>query len=317
MVCGLPPPFLFGQREIGVFRLLTAILRRDSPRTVPPLLRRLATLPREHRRLVESDQLLHELVVGEIGGQTRDPVVDQSQPAVVDDLRTDVRHPSGTHRRHPVEQGGAEGIAGRDHPRVRNAKPALRWLHAHRPHVAEREVDVEMEVRHAAAAEAMARRAVDVEIGTGTGLERLGCVAGIGQPRQAHRRPGPGHCRKGIFVDVRLDDHVLDQPGVTERLQLVHANAIHDDVAVELGHREGECGLGPGVVAPQALVAAEEPPRLRANAPRSCGIIDDERHLFAFGGHEIRIGARVVPGIRVAVPVAPVEVQELRLDGAE
>jgi glycine dehydrogenase len=80
------------------------------------------------------------------------------------------------------------------------------------------------------------------------GLERLGCVVGIGKPRQTLRRTGPGHCRKGIFIEIRLDDHVLDEP------RRARMSAAREDATLLL---QRDPLLGPGPVETPAACRME------------------------------------------------------------
>ena len=67
-------------------------------------------------------------------------------------------------------------------------------------------------------------------------------------------------------------------------------------------------------MAPLALVPREEPPGLVPHAAGGRGVGDRKRQAATSGGHEVGVGARLVPGIGIAAPVAAVEMEQLRLE---
>lgn len=155
-----------------------------------------------------------------------------------------------------------------------------------------------------------------MQVGPGPRVERCRAIVRIGEAGQVGLRSRSPHRRERINFGIGLDDDVCEQFAGAEVAELVHRRAWvrPRHVAIELLDVESERRARPLVVAPLAFAACEEPPGLFAGAARRLRVGDLEREAFSLGRHEISVGARRVPGIGVAVPVAAVEVEELRLE---
>src|SRR5262249_10847436 len=133
-------------------------------------------------------------------------------------------------------------------------------------------------------------------------------------------RPGPGFKRLAglVRVDQRPGRLVLarlelllaprDQPQVHQPRELVGLPS-QLPVPAQLRLDEPERLARPRVVALAAFGAAREMPGLLAYPPRGLRVLHRQLDIFAQRPDKRRVGLIVVPAVRIALPVAAVEVE--------
>ena len=108
----------------------------------------------------------------------------------------------------------------------------------------------------------------------------------------------------------------LDQANMRQRVELGGRDAVVVVLFVQLRHIKGQRGTGPPVVASLAFGTAGEAPRLLAFSAGGMGVNDVEGVFAAGGVQQQRIRLLVVPLKCVRMPLAAVEVQDLRFHSA-
>ena len=321
MPFGRPPggpveSLLLRRCKVGIGGPLSPGHGGDVPGDPPSLPRRVGACPCDRLRLVEGHEPGDEPPLCHVRGQRRDPVSHECEAGLVHEFRADVRHSPRTGGRHPIPQRRAVGLAGLDDPGVRNREVAAGGPHVEHLEILAGDLRIHMHMRHAPAAEPVAGAAVDVQVGPRSRVEWCRAIVRIGEAGQLVLRSRPLHRRERIDFGIGRDDDVREQSARPEVAELVHGRSggRPGHVAIELLDVEGERRAGPFVVASLAFAAAEEPPGLVPGAARRSWVGDRKRHALALGRHQVGVGTRLVPGIGIAVPVATVIVEKLRLE---
>src|SRR4051812_8528360 len=100
-----------------------------------------------------------------------DPVADQPDGPLVDDVRGDVRHAAEAEAGHPVVDHRPVRVAGHQDPRVLQLELALTGLHADDTQILQWQRGEQLELGVPAAPLAVAVTAVRVEVSPGAGVD--------------------------------------------------------------------------------------------------------------------------------------------------
>ena len=267
-------------------------------------------------RLFQRQQLVERQGVGRPMRQLRDPIVDQCEAAGVDGARPNVRHVPRSQLRHAEEQCRAIRIARGDQLGIVDAKGPLGRADADRPRLGQRQLLVELHIRRAPAPKPVAMGTLHVQVRPRPLIERLGRMEGVGQPGGEGgllpARQFPGSPLREVGLAIGVDQH----PQLLQRSQLIARFPLPLMIAIELRQVERQQVLGPRVVTPQAVGAGRKLPGQLPHSPGGVRVADLQHPAVPRGIDQLGIGLLVIPAVRIAPPVPPVEMQDLRLDGS-